>query len=44
MKITAQTLEMVNDIKKNVKAENLHIEVNQNVDTGKEYLIIWCDD
>lgn len=44
MIITAQTLEIVDVIKKNVKNENLHIEVRQDVDTDKEYIVIWYDE
>lgn len=48
MIITEQTQEIVNAVRNvssdKVKQENLHIEVRQNVDTDKEYIIIWCDE
>lgn len=48
MIITEQTQEIVNAVRNvssdKVKQENLHIEVSQKVDTGKEYIIIWCDE
>ena len=48
MIITEQTQEIVNAVRNissdKVKQENLHIEVSQNIETGKEHIIIWCDE